>query len=210
MRVRYDIHENFFESAKPDEKRRFEIIESEIYKYIRDLGAVICKEFSDKQGFSIDINRPKVFNALVDAFTDIRRIEAFHIIDNGPDQVKMASHVAFWFIRWQPCSIVPQEDFLKSTVLTQREKKKLLLLNENLMVTYLQAAVFIGGNTNRCMSAPFRSLPEWEGYYNYLLYYLVYRLRSPKELEAILKTITLHPLWKVQKDIYFGQKDEAY
>lgn len=84
----------------------------------------------------------------------------------------------------------------------------MLLVNENLMVTYLMANVFIGSNNGECKMAPPRAKAEWKGYYEYLFYYLVYRLRSPKELEAMLKSVTLHPLWEVQHDIYFKEKKE--
>jgi hypothetical protein len=209
MRVKSDIHENFFENAPPVEERRLEIVETELFRYIRNRGKVIEKEFASKQAFKIDLNHPKMLNALVDAFFDIRRIEDFHNLNDGPSQVKLAANIAFWFLRWQPCSILPQEDFLSSPNLTLKEKKKLLLINENLMVTYLLANVFVGSE-GICAAAPLKSSLEWEGYYEYLFYYLVYRLRSPKELEAVLKTVTLHPLWRVQQDISFMNKDRKH
>lgn len=126
MRVQYDIHESFFKNSEPSEEARFEKEIEIILKYIYNRSAVIQKEFESKIALKINLNFPKFLNALVDSFADIRRIVDFHELGNGPDQVKLASHVAFWFIRWQPCSIESQEDFLLSTALTKKEKKEIV------------------------------------------------------------------------------------
>jgi len=202
MRVLYDTNKNFFNTSSPLEKKLFENELTIMLNYMRSSGSVIQEEFKSEMALEINLNYPKFFNALVDSFYDIRRIADFHPLNKRqPDQVKLASHVAFWFIRWQPCSINPQDDFLESN-LTKKEKKKLLFINETLMVNYLISNVFKGGEI-KCKVAPDESMKEWEGYYEYLFYYLSYRLRSPKELEAILKSITLHPVFKVHNNIHF-------
>jgi len=177
-------------------------------EHIHSYGSCIEEEFKSKIAFEITLNYPKLFNALVDSFSDIKRIEVFHPLKKGSNQVKLASHVAFWFLRWQPCSIEPQNDFLESIDLKKSEKKKLMLINEILMVPYLISSIFKNGEIE-CKKTPVKSMVEWKGYYEYLLYYLAYRLRSPKELEAMLGSATLHPLWKVHNDIYFGVKNET-
>ena len=42
---------------------------------------------------------------------------------------------------------------------------------------------------------------------SYMLYYLTYRVESPKSLEAILISGTMHPIWNVEKVVWKEMQD---
>ena len=87
-------------------------------------------------------------------------------------------------------------------------RTRLLFINEELCVNILINAAFDGKvPVNSCSVMLNEAEKQLKAYKRYLLYYLVYRLDSPKSLEAMLLACTIHPVWKVNSIIWSDPKN---
>jgi hypothetical protein len=163
------------------------------------------KAFSDSihtQGIVLETvtNETQFDQIIIDTAEDLKRLKDFHPIET-PNAIKEACYLAYWSIRRKPVFVKNEVSGLN---VEDKHKTRMLFLNEFVMAAYIVSSIFDTQSTI-CMCEDvdkFKTI--WKQARNYLLYYLVYRLESPKSLEAFAVGCTLHPIWKLRDDFWGG------
>lgn len=150
---------------------------------------------------NVNLNLYVLRQALVDAFDDLRRLTEYHDT-SCPNPIKTMSYYCYWIIRRKPLTVC-NEKILENSKLSDSKKLKMLFCNEHVCVQLLVDAMFPGLNTT-CENKAIHSYADKQlkKFKSYMLYYLTYRVESPKSLEAILVSGTMHPIWDVEKVIW--------
>lgn len=158
------------------------------------------------QTIEIHISEQLLKQSLIDAFDDLLRLTNYHPTDD-PNPIKEMSYIVYWLVRHKPIHLVT-EDIVMSEKLTDMAKARFLFINEYFGVKLLMGAVFKGKNEQeifqdeRLRVIHNEAKKQMRYYKRFLLYYLVYRLKSPKELEAMLLGCTIYPIWEVDPIIW--------
>lgn len=165
----------------------------------------ICKNHEIEE-IKININLYEMRQALIDAFDDLKRLKEFHSTKN-PNPIKIMAYYVFWIIKRKPISML-NEGILEESKLSDTKKLKLLFCNEHYCVQLLIDAIFPDlkedcGNEKIYTHATL----QLKKFKRYMLYYLTYRLDSPKSLEAILLSATMHPIWHIEEVIWENPGD---
>ncbi len=150
---------------------------------------------------NISISEILLKQALIDAFDDLSRLTNYHPTKN-PNPIKEMSYIAYWLVHHKPIRLV-NEDIISSDNLSDIARMRLLFINEEFCVKLLMNSAF-EGKEEKGISCPMveEGKKQLMYYKRYLLYYLVYRLDSPKSLEAMILGCTIHPVWKVNPIIW--------
>ncbi len=154
----------------------------------------------DASNVHIGLSEPTLKQVLIDSYDDLIRLKNFHPI-KSPNPIKEISYIVYWFVKRKPI-VLMSDEILVNGNLPDDLMDSLAFLNEFFAVKLLLNAAFTG-KKQECKSVPQElSLKQEQTLRNYLLYYLVYRLSSPKSLEAILLASTIHPIWEVKSMIW--------
>lgn len=154
----------------------------------------------------IEISEQLLKQSLIDAFDDLLRLTNYHPTDD-PNPIKEMSYIVYWLVRHKPIRLVT-EDIVMSDKLSDMAKIRFLFINEYFGVKLLLGAVFKGKKEKEifkdeklkkiCGEAE----KQLKYYKQFLFYYLVYRLKSPKDLEAMMLGCTIYPIWEVDAIIW--------
>lgn len=144
--------------------------------------------------------------SLIDAYDDLLRLKDYHLTTD-PNPIKEMSYIVFWFLRRKPIVLESDEEIVNNVAISEMVRTRLLFINESFCVNMLIAAAFPGqikrDGCNQCTDEGERQLHYFK---KFLLYYLIYRLESPKSLEAILLGTTIFPIWKADPVIWTTPK----
>lgn len=156
----------------------------------------------------IEISEQLLKQSLIDAFDDLLRLTNYHPT-NEPNPIKEMSYIVFWLVRHKPIRLVSEEIVLNEK-LSDLARTRFLFINEEFGVKLLMNAAFTGKKEKSACSFMHDEAERQIKYYKrFLLYYLVYRLESPKSLEAMLLGCTIHPIWEVDPVIWSEPKEPS-
>lgn len=154
---------------------------------------------------SLNLNIILLQQVIVNAYDDLSRIRNYHPIDY-PNYVKEAAYIAYWFSQKKPVSICDDEliKVINNYNFSDYQKLKLININELIALQLVFGIVF------KKRKARFDKgedlYKDGEKQINilqkYLFYYFIYRLDSPKELEAIIYSLIHEPFWEYDKRIW--------
>lgn len=182
---------------------KFQDTYNTIYAAAHDFASHIDKEVQEKGAgiANISISEILLKQALIDAFDDLSRLTNYHPTKK-PSPIKEMSYIAYWLIHHKPIRL-NNEDIICSENLSDIARMRLLFINEEFCVKLLMNSAF-EGKDERSTPCPMieEGKKQLKYYKRYLLYYLAYRLDSPKSLEALILGCTIHPAWKVNPIIW--------
>lgn len=203
MHIVYKDTESWI-NQNPKLKKRFNDLDIFIQKSIRDFSTRMSTQIFNKTNTQIKIEYSSqvLKQSLIDAFDDLTRLKNYHPIDN-PNPIKEMSYIMYWFVRRKPIRLVT-EDIVNNSNLSNNAKTKLLFINETFATKSLLGSTFDKSRKIGCQFQNIDNIAEDQLllFEQYLLYYLVYRVSSPKEIEAILLGCTIHPIWNVEPIIW--------
>lgn len=135
------------------------------------------------------------------AFDDLKRLVDFHATDT-PNAIKEMAYITYWIMRRKPISLI-SEDEVRAMALDDIWKLRLFFINEELCVRWLAAVVFPKHHKQEIFSDLENVSEErWKCIKRYLLYAFVYRVESPKTIEAIALSLTQFPIWDLEPSIW--------
>lgn len=184
-------------------KEKFDNTYKVLLRAIKEQVKSINQKIKAKTGKSISIKVSEVLlkQALIDAFDDLARITQYHITDD-PNPIKEAAYISYWFIKRKPI-IVLDEDVVFNNEINDIGKMRLMFLNEEFCIKLLIGETFPDYKIRQdCALFQTKADEQIKIFKRTLLYYLVYRLESPKSLEAILLSLTIFPIWEVNPIIW--------
>lgn len=152
---------NFFSKEKVE--KRYISIYSQMESFI--------KRKSYEQ--NVVISESLLNQALLDYFTDIKRLKEFHNIENA-NYIKIHSYMAYWLLRRKPIQIVKEKN----------DDIELAFINEKFVASYILNFLW-KDNENAIILEQDRDI-----YYEFILnleYYLKYRFVTPQMLETTLE-----------------------
>ena len=171
--------------------------ESEINKYCRNNMIPDVK---------INLNYQVMRQALIDAFDDLMRLKEYHPTE-FPNPIKTMAYYVYWIVKRKPITVI-NDSILEEKRLSDTKKSKILFCNEHYCVQLLVDALFpylkIDCANNDIHNYANEQLNKFK---RYMLYFLTYRLESPKSLEAIMLSATINPIWEVDKIIWDNTGD---
>lgn len=174
-----------------------------IYSAAKDFASHMNNMVQEKIAMTAKISISEILlkQALIDAFDDLSRLTNYHPTKN-PNPIKEMSYITYWLVRHKSIRL-DNEDIISNEKLLDIARMRLLFLNEEFGVKLLMNSAFEGKEENS-ISCPMidEGKRQLKYFKRYLLYYLVYRLDSPKSLEAMILGCTIHPAWKVDPIIW--------
>lgn len=189
---------------------RLKNTEREIIKAIQDYILNISNFIIKKTGRQIEVlvSENLLKQALIDAYDDLKRLTNYHFTDD-PNPIKEMSYIVFWLIR-RKVIVLKTEDIVYDDNLTDIAKVRMIFLNEAFCVNLLLAAAFPKQVSRKNCSDLFENgIRQLKYYKRYLLYYLVYRMDSPKSLEAEVLALTVDPIYEVDPVIWASPIDPS-
>lgn len=193
---------------EPDLKEKFKHTYQIIYIAAKEYAVSMDKYAQKKAEMSvkIEISEQLLKQALIDAFDDLLRLINYHPTKT-PNPIKEMSYIVFWLIRKKPIRLV-SEDIVTNSNLSNIARAKFLFINEEFGVKLLINAAFAGKRKKEeCSFIHDEAQKQLKYYKRFLLYYLVYRMDSPKALEAMVLGCTIHPIWEVDPVIWSEPKE---
>ena len=153
----------------------------------------------------IEISEQLLKQSLIDAFDDLRRLTDYHPT-KAPNPIKKMSYIVYWLMHHKPIRLI-SEEIVMNEKLSDMARTRFLFINEEFGVKLLVNAVFSGKKEKQvCEHIRDEAERQLKYYKRFLLYYLVYRMDSPKALEAMLLGCTIHPIWEVDPIIWSDPK----
>mgnify|MGYP003288385291 CR=1 FL=1 len=152
----------------------------------------------------VEICEDRLISALIAALDDIARVREYHNVI--PNPIKKAAYFTYWFSRYKPLTVIWKGN-VDLSKLTELARWRLRSINEYIAAIWLMAATF----PNKAESSLYPKMPDevkqkareqYKTFANHLMYYLEYRVMSPKSLESILLASTTLPLYEPDKAIW--------
>ncbi len=187
----------------PNLREKFEKTYKFVYNGAHDYAKHMRDSVKTKIGCDIKIEFSEILlkQALIDAFDDLLRLKNYHPTDE-PNPIKEMSYIVYWLMRHKPIRLVT-EDVVNNSALTPMARTKLLFINEEFGVKLLVNSAFEGSIEQKACSHMLNMGRSQIKYFkHFLLYYLTYRMDSPKSLEAMMLGCTVHPVWEVNPVIW--------
>lgn len=154
-----------------------------------------------EEDITIELSGQCLEQALIDAFDDLIRLKKYHPISE-PNPIKEMAYIVYWFLKRKPLRLATEGAAL-SPLLSKEKRVILQFPNEEFCVNMLMNSAFEGRRQVENCSHIFDFAKKQVKYFKqFLLYYLSYRLDSPKSLEAIMLGCTIHPIWEVNSVIW--------
>lgn len=163
--------------------------------------------------FHYAISEQLLLQTLIDAYDDLMRLTEYHPTEN-PNSLKEMAYIAYWFIRRKPL-IVPgeYEDIIntKNENFTEMARMHILFINEYFATMLLYNSIFRGKKLRKDIKKEEIASAEeqLDIFSGFLFYSLVYRVDSPKYLEAMSLACTIYPAWEVDPQIWQKAKLEV-
>lgn len=185
-------------------QQKFEITYKKILSSIDRQVKAINEQLSSKKAskkINVQVSEMLLKQSLIDAFDDLARLTQYHITDD-PNPIKEMAYISYWFIKRKPI-VIMNEEAIFSNEINDMFKMRLEFLNEEFCIRLLIGAIF----PNYTIKKEFESYKDIANnqirvFKRSLLYYLVYRLDSPKSLESILLSMTILPTWEIEPIIW--------
>jgi len=149
--------------------------------------------------FSCMLSEDLLNQVVIDAVEDLKRVVDFHPIER-PNLIKEISYLAFWWTKRKPI-FVPFD--ISSLDIDDETKSQLLNINEYFLIPYISSGLFDVEKVICGHHSIAKYEEDWKYARNFLFYYLVYRVDSPKSIEAFLAGVTLHPIWE-PNSVFWG------
>lgn len=190
-------------NLKPKFKKTYETIYFAAKEYAVHMDKMVQAKAATS--IKIEISEQLLKQALIDAFDDLLRLTNYHPT-NEPNPIKEMSYIVFWLVRHKPIRLVTEE-VVNNSKLSDMARTRLLFINEEFGVKLLMNAAFVGKKEKEICTHIYDEAEKQLKYFKrYLLYYLVYRLDSPKSIEAMILGCTIHPIWEVDPIIWSDPK----
>lgn len=189
-------------------KEKFEDTFDKIFFAAKEYEDSLNRKLKEKLDEPIDLAISELLlkQSLIDAFDDLMRLKNYHIT-NDPSPIKEMSYIVYWILRHKPL-VLRNEDLIKNKKINEIGRVRLLFINESFCVRLLMAAAFPSKiEKDGCQECIEEGRKQIKYLKKFLLYYLVYRLKSPKSLEAILVGTTIYPILEVDPVIWENPKD---
>lgn len=163
--------------------------------------------------FHYAISEQLLLQTLIDAYDDLMRLTEYHPTEH-PNSLKEMAYIAYWFIRRKPLIIPGSYEDIISLVnedFTEMARMHILFINEYFATTLLNNSVFRGKRPKTDVDEGELEYAEeqLEIFNDFLFYSLVYRVDSPKYLEAMSLACTIYPAWEVDPQIWQKAKWEV-
>ena len=200
--------DEWFEKGPEGMKEEFKDTYIYLFESAKKYAISMNENAKDKAGVTlkIKISEQLLKQSLIDAFDDLRRLTDYHPTP-VPNPIKKMSYIVYWLIRRKPI-ILDSEDIVKSEKLSDMARTRFLFINEEFGVKLLINAAFTGKKEKKiCEHVREEAVKQLKYYKHFLLYYLIYRMDSPKALEAMILGCTIHPIWEVDKVIWSEPKE---
>ena len=202
MHIVFKNMDEWFEKDS-DLKNKFKDTYCTILEAAHDYAKCLNSTAVQKTGLSIEIyiSEQLLKQTLIDAFDDLLRLKNYHPTTD-PNPIKEMSYIVYWLLRHKPITLMTEEIVLNEK-LKDIARARYLFINENFGVKLLMTAAFEGRREKSvCKNMQVFANKQLKYFQRFLLYYLVYRLDSPKSIEAILLGCTIHPIWEVNHIIW--------
>lgn len=194
----------------PSLKKEFTNTYKIILRFVQENAISMNKMAEEKaeQSIKIEVSEQLLKQSLIDAYDDLFRLTNYHPTDT-PNPIKNMAYIVYWMVRRKPIRLVT-EDIVTSKKLTDMAKARFLFINEYIGVKLLVSAAFKGKiekdvfKEENLQEIRAEAEKQLKYYQRFLLYYLVYRLQSPKELEAMVLGCTIYPIWEVDPVIWIN------
>ena len=190
-------------NKEPDLSEKFKSTYGFIYKGACDYARHMSDSVKQKCGEDIKIEFSEILfkQSLIDAFDDLLRLKNYHPTEE-PNPIKEMSYIVYWLMRHKPIRLVT-ENIINDTRLSKIARTRLLFINEQFGVKLLINAAFEGSvEQSSCEHMLSIGRTQIKYFKHFLLYYLTYRMDSPKSLEAMMLGCTIHPVWEVNPVIW--------
>lgn len=158
------------------------------------------KVYKDK--YDIDLhdhvlehNIQSLKEAMLDAFSDLKRVRAFH--DVGKFNVtKRAAYIAYWWNVRKPFPVVSRQavDLGRSDI-AKMDAKRLLFFNESFLTNFVKSCLF-DKNKLICDGDSETLREEAKSINEFIFYQFCYRVQSPQYIESFLASYLCHPRWQ--------------
>lgn len=194
----------------PGLEERFKNTETVILAAIREYTSNLRSDIEKRTGIKIKVKISEVLlkQALIDAYDDLKRLTNYHFTDN-PNPIKEMSYIVFWLIK-RKAIVLTTEDIVYDARLSEMAKVKMIFLNEAFCVNLLIGAAFPNQVKRKDWGDLINNgIGQLKYYKRYLLYYLVYRMDSPKSLEAEALALTVDPSYEVDTIIWNAPTDPS-
>lgn len=188
---------------KPNLSNKFVKTYEFIFQGASDYARNMSEKVKQKTGIDIRIELSEVLlrQSLIDAFDDLHRLKNYHPTEE-PNPIKEMAYIVYWLIRRKPIRLVT-EDVVYNSKLNNIARTRLLFINEEFGVKLLINAAFEGNKEQTtCGHILDFGRSQMKYFKQFLLYYLIYRIESPKSLEAMMLGCTIHPVWEVNSVIW--------
>lgn len=150
-----------------------------------------------------------LMQSLIDAYDDLMRLKDYHLTTD-PNPLKEVSYIVFWFLRHKPITLESDEEIINNAAISDIIRTRILFINESFCIHLLLMAAFPGRKMREgCTQCVPEGKKQLKHFKKFLLYYLVYRLDSPKSLETILLGVTIFPVWEPDPVIWSVLEDSA-
>jgi len=167
------------------------------------------KKLFEGIGLELDLklNESLFDQAIIDAIEDMKRLINFHPTKT-PNAIKEAAYIAYWWLQRKPLTL--SDSIIVSKLNISAENKlRLIFMNEYFLLAYIEMKVFdFSKDAKPVCNNPkiIKFETQWKQARRYILYFLVYRTKSPKSIEALLVTSTLHPIRALTDDFWQNEK----
>ncbi len=205
----YIVFKNMEEwlAKDPGLQDKFNHIYNFLYVGIKQYANNIIKFVKKETGTEVVVQLSEITlkQVVIDALDDLLRLKNYHPTES-PNPIKEMSYIAYWFVVRKPIRLAT-EDIIKDERLSEIARTKLLFINEEFGVKLLINSAFEGGvEQSTCNTMLSFGKDQIKHYKHFLLYYLIYRVDSPKSLEAMMLGCTIHPVWEVDPIIWDAPK----
>lgn len=156
--------------------------------------------------FRYGVSEQLILQTLIDAYDDLFRLTDYHPTET-PNSLKIASYISYWLIRRKPL-LIPEEyeDIVNidNETFKTRGRMHVLFINEYFASNLLINSIFKRDKILKGIAADELEVAnkQLEIFQGFLFYNLVYRVGTPKYIEATMLACTIHPVWEVDPDIW--------
>jgi len=207
MHIVFKKIDEWFEKD-PDLMQEFQDTYKTIYIAAQKYAVRMNEMAQEKAGVTakIEISEQLLKQSLIDAFDDLLRLTDYHPTKD-PNPIKKMAYLVYWLMRRKPIRLL-SEEIVTNEKLSDMARTRFLFINEEFGVKLLINAAFVGKKEKPvCEHIHDEAEKQLKYYKRFLLYYLVYRMDSPKSLEAMVLGCTIHPIWEVDPIIWSNPKE---
>ena len=105
---------------------------------------------------------------------------------------------------------IDEEDIIYNARLNKIARTRLLFINEYFVSDLIMASIFPGSKPRKdCKSFMEKGTRQIKYFKSYILYYLAYRVDSPKSLEAIMLGTTVFPVQDIDETIWCAPEEPS-